>query len=99
MLSRLILRRYYITIYVWYHIQYMHISNFEFGMLYAIYSLPNTIMVFIGGVFMDRVGNRLASLVFSALIVIGASTVALGPMLGKFWIMLAGRLIFGYVMM
>lgn len=45
---------------------------------------------------MDRVGNRMASLIFSTLLVIGAATVAAGPMFGKFWIMLVGRFIFGY---
>ena len=49
-------------------------------------------MVLIGGFFIDRFGTRVMSLVFSALIVLGAVLVAGAP---TFWLMIAGRTIFG----
>eukprot|EP00033_Pygsuia_biforma_P000257 GCRY01000319.1.p1 GENE.GCRY01000319.1~~GCRY01000319.1.p1 ORF type:complete len:470 (+),score=130.51 GCRY01000319.1:172-1581(+) len=73
----------------------MDINKFEFGILYSIYSLPNIVMVFVGGVFTDKVGQRTASLLFSFLCVAGACIVALGPQLKIYWIMVAGRFLFG----
>ncbi|MBI4463024.1 MAG: MFS transporter [Acidobacteria bacterium] len=73
-------------------IEGMGIGREQIGMLYSFYSWPNVIMVFIGGFLIDRLGTRVMSLVFSALIVLGASLVALAPL---FWLMLAGRVIFG----
>ncbi len=73
-------------------IEGMGIGREQIGMLYSFYSWPNIIMVFIGGFLIDRFGTRRMSLVFSGLIVLGATIVAAAP---AFWLMLVGRVIFG----
>jgi MFS family permease len=67
-------------------------SDSNIGLLNAIYSIPNIIMVLIGGLIIDRIGTRTSTVIFAALCLIGAaltaSTGSLIPMAG-------GRLIFG----
>jgi MFS family permease len=67
-------------------------SDTQLGTLNAIYSFPNIVMVLIGGIIVDRVGTRLATLGFSVLCLLGAVVTALSPW---FPVMAAGRLIFG----
>jgi len=67
-------------------------SDSNIGLLQAIYSIPNVIMVLIGGYIVDRIGTRKAILIFGTLCFIGAIvTVAAG----KLPVMATGRLIFG----
>lgn len=73
-------------------IEEMGIGREQIGMLYSFYSWPNLVMVFIGGFLIDRFGTRKMSLVFSCLIVLGATIVAAAP---TFWLMLVGRTVFG----
>ncbi len=73
-------------------IEDMQIGREKIGMMYSFYSWPNVIMVFIGGFLIDRFGTRKMSLLFSALIVLGAAIVAAAP---AFWLMLVGRTVFG----
>lgn len=68
-------------------------SDSNIGLLQGIYSLPNIIMVLIGGIIIDRIGTKKASLIFSLLCMIGAFTTAFSG--GVFTIMVVGRLIFG----
>src|SRR5688572_30546874 len=81
-------------------------SSTQIGWLNAIYSAPNIIMVFIGGVLVDRFGTRTATLGFTAICLIGALLPALagafsvGTLLpeffaGPFGVMALGRLVFG----
>lgn len=67
-------------------------SDSEIGMLNAIYSIPNIFMVLVGGVIVDRIGTRLATLIFSWVCFLGAGLTALAPI---FPLMAAGRLVFG----
>jgi MFS family permease len=67
-------------------------SDTQIGTLNAIYSFPNIVMVFIGGVIVDRFGAARATLAFAAIQAIGAVVTALSPL---FPVMAAGRLIFG----
>jgi len=62
------------------------------GSMYSAYSLAAVFAVLVGGVLIDRIGTRRASLLFSALVTAGAALVAFAPSIG--WIY-AGRLIFG----
>jgi MFS family permease len=64
----------------------------QIGLLNAIYSFPNVVMVVIGGVIVDRVGTRLATLVFAGICLLGAILTACSP---SFPVMAAGRLLFG----
>ena len=70
----------------------MRIGREKIGMMYSFYSWPNVFMVFLGGFLIDRYGTRKMSLIFSALIVLGATLVAAAP---AFWLMLLGRTVFG----
>jgi MFS family permease len=67
-------------------------SDTQIGTLNAIYSLPNVIMVLIGGIIVDRFGTRTSTLAFAAICAIGAAITAMSP---SFPVMAAGRLIFG----
>jgi MFS family permease len=67
-------------------------SSSQVGSLNAIYSLPNIVMVLIGGVIVDRVGTRAATLAFAAICMVGAILTALS---GTFGSMAFGRLVFG----
>ena len=67
-------------------------SDSSIGLLQAIYSFPNIIMVLIGGIIIDRIGTKKSTLVFGAICFLGAVVTALTPSL---YVMAAGRLIFG----
>jgi len=71
----------------------LHFSDKNIGMLNAIYSIPNIIMVLIGGLIIDSIGTKKSSFIFSFLCMIGAFTTAFSG--GSFPIMVTGRLIFG----
>ena len=67
-------------------------SDANIGLLNAIYSFPNIFMVLIGGIIIDRIGTRRATLLFGVLCFAGAALTALS---GTLAVMAAGRLIFG----
>ncbi|HPG41181.1 MAG TPA: MFS transporter [bacterium] len=70
----------------------LNFSDSNIGLLNAIYSIPNIFMVLIGGIIIDRIGTRKASLLFTFLCMTGAILTAAKGNLA--W-MAAGRLIFG----
>jgi MYXO-CTERM domain-containing protein len=67
-------------------------SDANIGLLNAIYSIPNVFMVLIGGLIIDRIGTRKATLLFGVLCFAGAALTAASGSLAP---MAAGRLIFG----
>jgi MFS family permease len=67
-------------------------SDANIGLLNAIYSFPNIIMVLVGGIIIDRIGTRKAVLIFTFLIMLGAVITAVT---GELFMMSAGRLVFG----
>ena len=67
-------------------------TDTQLGTLNAIYSLPNIIMVLIGGIIVDRFGTRLSTLIFALIALVGAAVTAMSS---AFPVMAAGRLIFG----
>lgn len=67
-------------------------SDGSIGLLNAIYSIPNIFMVLIGGYIIDKIGTKKASILFSALCMIGAIITASQ---GNLTTMATGRLIFG----
>jgi len=70
----------------------LHFSDSNIGLLQAIYSIPNVVMVLIGGYIVDRIGTRKAIFIFGTLCLIGAVVTVLSPILT---VMASGRLIFG----
>ncbi len=71
----------------------LNFSDSDIGLLNGIYSLPNIIMVLVGGIIIDRIGTRISSLIFALLCFIGAAMTAFSG--GELWLMAAGRLVFG----
>ena len=67
-------------------------SDSNIGLLQAIYSIPNVIMVLIGGYIVDRIGTRKAIFIFGTLCLLGAIVTVLS---GRLAVMAGGRLIFG----
>jgi len=67
-------------------------SDGNIGLLNAIYSFPNIIMVLIGGILIDKIGTRRSVSIFSVLVMIGSIVTALK---GNIYIMAIGRFIFG----
>jgi MFS family permease len=62
------------------------------GNLYSMYSLAAIPIVFIGGMLVDKLGMRLASLLFSGMVTLGTVIVALSK---RVVVMSCGRLLFG----
>ncbi|MCJ7812239.1 MFS transporter, partial [bacterium] len=62
------------------------------GTMYTMYSIAAILSVFIGGLLIDRLGTRIASMIFSILVLVGACIVAFSKSLP---ILFAGRFIFG----
>jgi MFS family permease len=67
-------------------------SESNIGLLQAIYSIPNVLMVVIGGYVVDRIGTRKAIFIFGTLCFLGAGVTCLSPALS---VMATGRLFFG----
>lgn len=67
-------------------------SDTQLATLNAIYSFPNIGMVLVGGIIVDRLGARLSTLIFTGVCFLGAVLTAASP---NFYVMAAGRLLFG----
>jgi MFS family permease len=67
-------------------------TDINIGTLNAIYSVPNVIMVLIGGIIIDRIGTRKSTTLFAVLCLLGAVVTASSE---SFYVMATGRLIFG----
>ena len=74
-------------------IEALGIGRESIGQMYTLYSVAAVLSVFIGGLLIDKIGTRRASLLFSLLVTIGAAIVAVAPNL---WILNIGRFIFGW---
>ena len=70
----------------------LNFSDSDIGLLQAIYSFPNIIMVLVGGLIIDKIGTRISVVLFTLLIFIGAVVTAMSSSL---YFMAGGRLIFG----
>ena len=68
----------------------------QYNALFSAYTWPDVLMPVIGGMIVDRiVGIRSGFIIFTSILMIGQGVQAFGGYLGKFWIMLLGRIIFG----
>lgn len=73
-------------------VQQLGFTDSDIGLLQGIYSLPNIVMVLIGGFIIDRLGTKKSTFIFAALCLLGAViTVSSGTLA----VMAAGRLVFG----
>ncbi|KAM8954347.1 lysosomal dipeptide transporter MFSD1 [Pelodytes ibericus] len=74
----------------------MKVNTASFMQLYAFYSWPNVVLCFFGGFLIDRVfGIRLGTIIFSLFVCAGQVIFAAGALFNAFWLMEAGRLVFG----
>lgn len=73
-------------------------GDFEtlFSLLYTVYSVPNIILPFFGGYFVDTLGVRICMLVFACLITAGQVIFALGLSIKSWPVMFIGRCVFGF---
>ena len=67
-------------------------TDSNIGLLQGIYSFPNIFTVVIGGLIIDRIGVKKATMIFGVLCFVGAIINVLSPQL---WVMAMGRLVFG----
>lgn len=67
-------------------------TDSDIGLLNAIYSIPNIIMVLIGGIIIDRIGTKNSTTLFAAVCLAGALLTMSSPSLP---VMASGRLVFG----
>ena len=72
-------------------------SSFEYyySMLYSLYSFPNLILPFLGGILIDVFGCRIMYIIFAITLVIGQFIFACGSQINSISVMLMGRAIFG----
>lgn len=73
-------------------VKQLHFTDGNIGLLQAAYSFPNIFTVVLGGIIIDRIGVRRATLIYGVLCFIGSVITVLTSNL---WIMAAGRLVFG----
>ena len=76
---------------------YMGPDNFavNFSLLYSLYSLPNILLPFFGGFFIDKLGVRVCLLTFAGCITAGQIIFAFGLSIKSWYIMFLGRVIYG----
>ena len=79
----------------------MGMSDFQYQLLYSLYSFPNIVIPLFGGYFIDRLGKRQGLIIFAVIVTIGqfffaVSTHAVRSSegFGKF-LMLISRFVFG----
>lgn len=72
-------------------------DNFEyyFGLLYSLYSFPNIVLPFFGGILITYLGNRTMYFIVGCFLVIGQLLFAIGCSQVNMPLMLIGRVIFG----
>jgi MFS family permease len=73
----------------------LHVDSFQYNLLYSVYSWPNTILVFFGGILVDKLGTRVSGLIFTSIVLVGQCIYALGATIGSFDLMIFGRFVFG----
>ena len=74
----------------------MNVTSTDYMLLYSLYSWPNVVLCFFGGFLIDSVfGIRLGTIIFSLFVGVGQIIFALGALLGHYWLMEAGRFVFG----
>jgi MFS family permease len=75
--------------------QSLGVDDDEMGLLYAVYTLPNVVVVIFGGLLIDRIGLRITTLMFAALVVLGAALLAVSVFYRSFPMAVAARTIYG----
>jgi MFS family permease len=69
--------------------------EFEFNLLYSVYSIPNVIIPFISGIWIDRLGPSNCLPLFLFINLLGQGTFAFGTFRKSWRTMLLGRIVYG----
>ena len=69
--------------------------EFYFSLLYTLYAIPNVILPFFGGYFVDKLGVRMCLLIFASLIAVGQVIFSFGLSTKSWACMFIGRFVFG----
>jgi len=69
--------------------------SLSFNLLYSLYSVPNTILPFFGGVIVDRIGAASSATLFSSVFFVGQIIFSLGIQSKSWNVMWLGRIICG----
>jgi len=75
---------------------YGGISTLQFNALYSVYSFPNIVLPFFGGLFVDKFGLTATTLAFLSFCTLGQMLFALSATLESYPLAIVGRLIFGF---
>ncbi len=67
----------------------------KIGVLYSVYTFPNTVVVLLGGFLIDRIGLRITALLFVSLVVAGSALFAVAETLGLYWLAVLARAVYG----
>jgi len=70
-------------------------SEPTFGLLSSVYSWPNVVLPLFGGLFIDRMGVRVAILFFTSLVLVGSCLFTLGLWTDSVALLVVARVIFG----
>ena len=73
-------------------VKQLKFTDANIGLLQGIYSVPNILMVLIGGVVIDKFGTRVSTFIFTTLCLLGAAITA---SFNDITMMAIGRLVFG----
>ncbi|KAI8054220.1 major facilitator superfamily domain-containing protein [Syncephalis plumigaleata] len=73
----------------------LDISNANYGVLQSSVSLVNTFIPLFGGIFMDRFGTALGSIVCTTLILVGNIVEAISANTSSYGLMIFGRVVYG----
>lgn len=72
------------------------ISTTQYALFNSLYSWPNIVLCFFGGILIDRVfGIRFGTILFSAIVSVGHILFGYGAYVNSLWTMYLGRFIFG----
>jgi MFS family permease len=73
----------------------LNIGESTYNLLYGVYSLPNIVLPFVGGILVDSMGVKFAILLFTFLGIVGQGIFMCGGYMNNFGLMVAGRGVFG----
>ncbi len=73
----------------------LNLDDFNYNLLYSVYSAPNVILPFFGGLLVNKLSANICIILFLGFLLVGQALFALGASLKSFPLMLVGRVVFG----
>lgn len=72
-----------------------HLSDTQYSLFYVVYAWTNCLMVLFAGALIDNTTNRGCALIFTTIAMLGQTVLSFGVQFRMFWLMVAGRVVFG----